>query len=192
MDQRKAEMAHTLSCRCEKTQWQVDEKARGSQVVCYCRDCQAHLTHLGRADLLHDGGTYLYQTTPDAVKITKGAENLAAQKLGPQGMIRYYTTCCHSPVVNTLKNRALPFVGLPLPDQDKRFGRVICYAHTDQGTSGRKQKGFAAAGMGIMVRALSAILSGRRASPFFTDSGDPVVAPRVLTLEERRAATPNR
>ncbi|MCT4559375.1 MAG: DUF6151 family protein [Pelagimonas sp.] len=181
--------AHGFSCDCGQTEWQVSKTAKGSQVVCYCTDCQAHLRHLDRVDLLHDGGTYIYQTTPDAVTLIKGHENLALQRLGPNGMMRYYTSCCKTPVANTLSKATLPFVGLPLKGEDPRLGPVICHAHTDKGTSGRKQTGFAAAGWGILIRAARAILSGRRASPFFTDAGEPVIHPTVLTREERRIAS---
>ena len=40
------------------------------------------------------------------------------------------------------------------------------------------------------LAAARARLTGRGASPFFDASGNPVRAPRVLTLEERAAATP--
>ncbi len=43
----------------------------------------------------------------------------------------------------------------------------------------------------IFLRHFSAELSGKGGSPLFNTDGAPIVAPRVLSLDEREAATPD-
>jgi hypothetical protein len=83
-----------------------------NRVVCYCDDCQAFVHQLGRADLLNtQGGSDIVQVAPASLTFVKGQERIAGVRLTPKGLFRYHTTCCNTPVGNTL-SPAIPFVGI--------------------------------------------------------------------------------
>ncbi|MFX6869136.1 DUF6151 family protein, partial [Acinetobacter baumannii] len=78
----------------------------------YCDDCQAFAHRLGRADLLNaQGGSDIVQVAPAALTFVKGQNRIAGMRLTPKGLFRWHTTCCNTPVGNTL-GPAIPFVGL--------------------------------------------------------------------------------
>ncbi|MBV0912807.1 DUF6151 family protein [Anianabacter salinae] len=185
-----------LRCRCGALTGRLDP-ARGSRLVCYCKDCRAYARHLGDdvANVVLDdhGGTALFQTTPDRITIDTGAEHLAALRLGPKGLLRWHTACCRTPVANTLFSPGLRFAGVPqslIAEGKDRLGPVICLNAVDQADPplGRKGYGVARAGAAVLLRHLRARLSGQGGGPFRDDGGRPVAEPRVLTLAERRAA----
>lgn len=103
-----------LRCRCGEVEGRVVDASPASvnRAVCYCDDCQAYLHHLGRTDLLNaKGGTDIVQVAPARLRFEKGADRIAGLRLGPKGLFRWYTTCCKTPVGNTMKP-AIPFVGI--------------------------------------------------------------------------------
>lgn len=87
---------------------------RGNRVVCYCDDCQSFAYFLGRADQILDahGGTDIFQTSPARLELSEGVDKLACMRLTPGGMVRWYASCCNTPVGNTMATRQMPFVGL--------------------------------------------------------------------------------
>ena len=105
-----------LRCRCGS----VRGIARGvtpssvNHCFCYCDDCQAFAHFLGRADEVLDahGGTEITQMSQASVVFTAGADNVAAMRLSPKGMIRWYTSCCRTPIGNTMPTTAMPFIGV--------------------------------------------------------------------------------
>ena len=104
----------TLSCRCGEVRGLVTSVSPHSvnRVVCYCDDCQAFLHHLGRAELLDaHGGTDIIQIAPASLSIVQGQERIVGLRLGPKGLYRWYTSCCRTPVGNTVRP-AIPFVGV--------------------------------------------------------------------------------
>ena len=67
---------------------------------------------LGRADLLNaQGGSDIVQVAPASLTFVKGQDRIAGVRLTPKGLFRYHTTCCNTPVGNTL-SPAIPFVGI--------------------------------------------------------------------------------
>jgi hypothetical protein len=86
----------------------------GNHVVCYCDDCQAFAHFLARAEDVLDahGGTEIFQMSPANVSITAGVDRLACMRLTPRGLLRWYASCCNTPIGNTLATNGLPFVGL--------------------------------------------------------------------------------
>ena len=181
-----------LTCQCGKTEWIIDVSA-GTKVVCHCADCQTFANHLDPDRPVTDdaGGTHIFQTLPDRVLFTKGAANLSLLRLSPKGLMRWYTSCCRTPVANTLPRAGIPFVGLILPPGADGFGRIVARAFTDTARRPVKGHGMARAGLAVLARAVSGRIAGaHRASPFYDSNGAPVVRPTVLTKEERRAARP--
>lgn len=103
-----------LRCRCGGVEGRVVDAAPDTvnRVVCYCDDCQAFAHHLGRADLLDEhGGTDIIQVAPASLAYTRGTERIAAVRLGPRGLHRWYATCCKTPLGNTV-GPGVPFVGV--------------------------------------------------------------------------------
>ena len=104
-----------LACSCGKVQGFMSHGASksGTRVVCYCADCQAFAQRLGRqGDILDEqGGTDIFQILPSQIQITQGLELLNCLRLSSKGVYRWYTSCCHTPVANTVSLK-LPFVAL--------------------------------------------------------------------------------
>ncbi|WNG38034.1 hypothetical protein F0U61_33420 [Archangium violaceum] len=103
-----------LQCRCGKIHgWLRDAApATVNRVVCYCDDCQAFLHHLGRAELLDEhGGSDIVQVAPSTLSFDRGLELITAVRLTPEGLYRWYASCCKTPLGNMVSPR-LPFVGI--------------------------------------------------------------------------------
>lgn len=193
----------TIQCRCGALTGEALDVDPTWYGVCYCADCQAFARALRSHDTLdEDGGTAILQMGPSHVRFTAGVEHLACLRLGPKGLMRWYAGCCDTPIGNTLAKPGLPFVGL-IHD---------CWTDAD----GRRAKDVGPASWRVNAasaltdapsdehlvrsvwRAFSMMagerLSGRyRNTPFFDAEGRPIVEPRVLSKEERAAAsTPGR
>jgi hypothetical protein len=136
-----------LSCHCGKLRGRLTRVApeTGSLVICYCRDCRAYARHLGaHAALDGHGGTEIYQTTPDNIEIEQGAEHLAALRLSEKGLIRWYASCCRTPVANTLARPGFAFAGMPVvvfpePEARDRMGPLISAVFTKTSRPARSE-----------------------------------------------------
>lgn len=86
----------------------------GRRVICYCDDCQAFANYLSTdcGILDHNGGTDIFQVSPARLAFRQGKDQLACLRLTPKGTVRWYTSCCRTPIGNTLPTGKLPFVGL--------------------------------------------------------------------------------
>ncbi len=94
----------------------------GDHVVCHCTDCQ-NLTHyLGAADrvLQAHGGTELYMGRCAKMRLTKGADKLACLHLTYKPTLRWYASCCRSPLFNSFGNGRMPYLSLLLANCDKK------------------------------------------------------------------------
>jgi Family of unknown function (DUF6151) len=188
---------HPVQCRCGTLRGYVSQPQRVNHCVCYCRDCQAFAHFLGGADEIIDaaGGTEIIQTTPAHVTLTAGAEALGCMRLSPNGLLRWYTTCCNTPIGNTLPNFRVSFVGLihnclqgggeSLDD----FGPIRMRVNTQGAKQAVKSNSLGV--MSGMLHILGNVARARidgsyRRTPFFrVGSGVPVVTPKVLSREER-------
>lgn len=170
------------------------------RLVCYCDDCQAYLRHLSRADLLDaQGGTEVMPVYPADVEILSGREQLQCIRLSPQGVFRFSTTCCNTPVANT--RPATPWVGLQrvvytvgqagLADQTLGPVRSRIMGRYAKGTApaGTPDKFNLKAFLTVMPFMLKGKLLGKsRPSPFFADDGTtPIAPPQVLSPAQRQA-----
>jgi hypothetical protein len=185
---------HKIQCQCGALSGHVRGAGTCSRVVCYCADCQAFAKFLGRAGDVLDaqGGTEIVQLAQPRVVFSQGKEHLAAVRLSDQGMIRWYAACCNTPLGNTLPDPKVSFIGLihsvlNRAKMAEDFGKNIAIVNVDSaiGEPKPKQKGLP----GMIVRFLWIILSMRiggkyRNSPLFTESGEPVVSPVILSVEE--------
>ena len=174
-----------------------------NHVICYCDDCQLFAHFLERADSILDeyGGTDILQTSPVRLEITAGEASLACMQLRPGShTVRWYASCCRTPIANTPASPGVPLVGLIHrcidvaatglsanevlgPVQGRVFRR---FARGD-----RAQLGAGGLPVSHVLRMVRLILAARwrgdqRRSPFFRPTGEPTVAPRVLSVDELR------
>jgi hypothetical protein len=193
-------MQHPLKCRCGSVEGFVSAPERANRAICYCKDCQAFAHFVGRAGEILDnqGGTDILQTTPSRVTINRGHEKLACIRLTDKGMLRWYTTCCSTPIGNTLANYKFSFVGLIhtcLENSDKSvdasFGPVKMRVNTQSAKGTVQARPIATFGrmlgiFGMLARAY--ISGGYRRTPFFAaPSGAPIAVPKILSATERQA-----
>ena len=194
------EMSHPIQCQCGCLKGELLNPKLTHRVKCYCRDCQAFAHFLGKSnDILDEqGGTDIVQTQPKNLIFSQGYEHLACMKLSKTGLIRWYASCCNTPIGNTLPNHKLPFIGLvhnclevgdrPL---DEVFGKITCYVNTESARQEPKPK---TRGLLLTIaKNLTAVLRARlngdyRQNLFFErDSGAPIATPKVLTTQENEA-----
>ncbi|MEP7281779.1 MAG: DUF6151 family protein [Rubrivivax sp.] len=107
-------LTHALRCRCGELRGSVTPAPSSKRVICYCRDCQAFARVLGHAADVLDaaGGTEVLATLPQHVQFTAGLDRLACLSLREGGLLRWYASCCRTPIGNTPRNPRLPYVGL--------------------------------------------------------------------------------
>ena len=173
---------------------------RGNHLKCYCSDCQTAANVLGYQDTLDNwGGTTVFQTIPRNVEFERGQRYLACLRLSPKGMLRWYAGCCNAPLFNVLPNSRIAMTGLNMAriaESDQAAFGPLAGVYSAKGAKNPppdlKDRGIPKAFALVFWRAVKAQLRGDSAAPFFDANGQPVVTPRVLTLEERKAARPGR
>ncbi|MGK7653803.1 DUF6151 family protein [Roseovarius sp. B08] len=199
-------MAATVrkTCRCGAVEVMLAVPARGAgtRVTCYCNDCQTAAGLFGHSDefLSPGGGSEIWQTTPDRLTLTAGAEHLEILRLSPRGLYRWHARCCGTPMFNTMSRVHLPFVGVVLRQDELAgpaagLGASRCraftkYAKPEPGAP-VADRGFAGAGLQVLRRMAGAWIGGRATSnALLGDDGAPVAPVTVIPLEQRQAAVP--
>ncbi len=181
-----------FSCSCGALAGHVtaDGVRSGTHVVCYCSDCRAGELYFQQADPA-PGPVDLFQLSPDTVVIDQGTEHLAAIRLSPKGMFRWYAKCCNTPICTTLKSARTPFAGLSVNcfDDPERLGPVVSKGYVPAADGRRKHESAHRAAWALIKRMAVARLSGRwKQTPFFDKAtGAPIVEPRVIDKSERTA-----
>jgi Family of unknown function (DUF6151) len=193
-------MSQPLQCRCGTLKGHLSNPETANHCACYCRDCRAFAHFLGRAnDILDEqGGTHVIQTVPANVTFTEGMQTLACMRLSERGLLRWYTTCCNTPVGNTLANYRVSFVSLVHScldstgkSLDGTFGPVRMHVNTKSAKGPVKSSPIAA--ISVILRFIGTLARARidgsyKQTPFFSireGVGTPIVVPRVLSLSER-------
>jgi uncharacterized protein DUF6151 len=202
-------MSHPLECKCGVIKGFVSETSGANHGICYCKDCQAYAHFLGSTTAILDrqGGSDIVQVLPRNVILTQGLGSLACMRLTPKGLLRWYASCCRTPIGNTLATPKVSFIGLlhscleagqvPIADS---FGPVVAWVNTASAIGSPKPK---VQGLGRSLRwfigtVLKARISGDyKRTPFFSaETGEPVAVPQVLAegdlarlLETVRAAS---
>ena len=131
-------------CRCGAVTGVIRDadSKRGDRVVCHCSDCQAFATRFQAAERVMDGhgGTDLYQTGCARTRIAQGRENLACIHLTEKPTLRWYATCCDTPMFNTYANGRIPYVTTLLGNCDRgavdaALGPPIGHLSVEEATS---------------------------------------------------------
>lgn len=184
-------------CRCGQVRGTVANASRRTvnRVICYCADCQAFAHELGRADLLDVyGGSDIIQVAPAALTFTQGRENIVGLRLSPNGLYRWHTRCCNTPLGNTVSPR-IPFVGIEahgFDNPDAAFDRPVgaIQARDAIGTPPGAAQRIAPA---LLIRALAKVLGWKLSGnawphPFFArETGEPLYPLTVVSRERREA-----
>ena len=188
-------MNHRLQCQCGRIRGNLLLPTTAIRAICYCKDCQAFARYLGRAaDVLDEhGGTDILATLPSHVRFEQGLDALACMSLSETGILRWYASCCRTPLGNTPRDRKTHYVGLvhsclasePL---DASFGpaRLHFNAKSARGNVRDTRLSTVLAILKLMSWIVPARLTRRyRENPFFdATSGDPIRQPQVLSKAE--------
>lgn len=184
-----------LKCSCGSVKGTLSNATPegGNRIVCCCDDCQQFATYLSRGDDVLDqfGGTEIFQVSQSQIRIHQGAQHLRALRLTQNGLTRWYTDCCKSPVANTV-NAKLPFAGvvhsfiLTKGKKDKLLGPVTAYVQTrhaigtpDYPHSAKKFP------VSLLLKTAMKILKWKsrgmeKPTVFFDDEGEPTVKPIIV------------
>jgi hypothetical protein len=191
-------MNHALRCRCGRLKGYVSHPKKVNRGVCYCKDCQAYAHFLGNTgDILDEmGGTDVVATLPKYITFTQGFEALACMSLTENGLLRWYASCCNTPIANTPRDFKVCFVGLvhtcledPSSSLESSFGPVRMRVNA-KSAKGRP-KSMPISTIASVLRFLNSLIRARlngsyTCTPFFVPGrGSPVIPVRVLTGRER-------
>lgn len=187
-------MNSNLQCKCGTVQGCVDLRKSCGHATCYCVDCQAFARFLGAQDEVLDphGGTEIVAMLPADVRFTAGVDKIACMSLSEKGLLRWYASCCRTPIANTPRDRKLPYIGVLaacLPKLDETLGPPRIALHTSSAVGETKSTPLRTffGVCRIMGNVIGARFAGRyKSNPFFVaDSSTPINEPRVLTKAER-------
>lgn len=181
-----------FACNCGKLFGSITARGvqYGTHVVCFCRDCRAAQIYFGQPDPAPEP-VDIFQMAPEEIRIDGGIEHLAAMRLGPKGMLRWYASCCNAPLATTSNTPKFPFAGFDVKrvsDPDC-LGPVTTQGFIPQADGKHKHKRLGYAVAGIVTRVLKSRLSGSwRDTPFFDqNTGQTISTPVILSKEQRKA-----
>ncbi len=166
--------------------------SNNQRLVCCCSDCQAFAKHLGREKETLDefGGSDLVQMSQSQVVIEQGHNNLQCLRLKKKGLLRWHTSCCNTPVGNTV-NAKMPFIALSSPfmdepNRDAVLGPVKAYVQTQDAIGEPNYpKKSAKFPIGTIAKMMSRMLVWKikglnKPTAFFGEDGRPIVKPRIV------------
>ncbi|MEO4045853.1 DUF6151 family protein [Pseudomonas sp. CAU 1711] len=185
---------HSVQCQCGALRGRLEGSGTCNRLICYCTDCRAFAHYLDQASAVLDeqGGTEIVQVAQPRLVFSQGEALLAAVRLSDKGMLRWYATCCGTPIGNTMATPRMPFIGLIHTCLDRRrmdedFGAQVALLNTDTalGEPKPRQRGL----LGVVARFMWIVIANRvggryRRSPLFDTSGLPRATPRVLGAGE--------
>lgn len=187
-----------LRCRCGAVKGEMDAGRAYTRATCYCKDCRAYARFVGAAGVLDaSGGTDIVAIAPAGVRFTEGTEHIACMSLSPKGLLRWYASCCRTPLGNTPRDAKTAYAGLvtvcfdaAAEAVDAAFGprgRIVLGAKSATAPVKSTTLAFIAGGLHIFAGLIGARLRRERASPFFDASGRPLREPEVISREQRAA-----
>ncbi|RZA31843.1 MAG: hypothetical protein EOP92_29090 [Lysobacteraceae bacterium] len=188
-------MALSLRCECGQVEGTVEAGHAYTRASCYCRDCQAYARWLDKPGLTDaHGGTDIVAMNPQAVRITSGAERVSCMSLTDKGLLRWYASCCRTPLGNTPRDGNTAYVGLvavalsPSKAVDDAFGpagRTRINVKSAQGEVKPTPLAFVVDGLRIFGGIIGSKLRRQPPSLFFDANGQSIRTPEVLAESER-------
>lgn len=192
------DLPFSCDCGAVKARLRHIKPGHGTRITCHCRDCQAFIYYLGRETTALDPhhGMEVFQTRPSRFEILDGTDHLAAIHMTDKPTLRWYTSCCKTPLGTTLARGNFPFLGLVTYGlennaRDLALGPSKGHVHlkeADAEQSGLKRAALPLVGAAIFTRVLRAKLAGKKEkNPFFTpENGAPITEPYRLPKDARR------
>jgi hypothetical protein len=187
----------TLSCQCGALKGQVQiEKSALFHVQCLCCDCQRFAKALNQTDAYLDqyGATELLQTYPDNFVIEQGDTHLACLKLHSKGLLRWYASCCNTPIANTIASSTVPFVGilvnnLKFSDENAKLatiGPISIKAFAKHSLIEPPVDSHQRFPLSFLPKIAFFMMKGKwkkryQPSPFFNQNGQPTVTPHLIS-----------
>jgi hypothetical protein len=194
-----AELCFSCSCGQLAGMLIAPGPANGDHLACHCTDCQNFARYLG-ADarvLQAHGGTQLYQGRCAKMRLTKGADKLACLHLTDKPTLRWYASCCRTPMFNSFANGRIPYLTTLVANCDPRqaetaLGPVIGHLmlpDTINDPQAMPRMSFAKLMCRFFGRIIKDLVSGdRKRSPLFDPKTfKPISTPYRLTEAERRS-----
>lgn len=183
-------MTLSLHCECGQVEGTVEPGHAYTRATCYCKDCQAYARWLDKPGLTDaHGGTDIVAMNPQAVRITAGARRVACMSLSDKGLLRWYASCCHTPLGNTPRDGNTAYVGMvavalsPSGAVDEAFGpaeRTRINVKSAQGEVKPTPLAFVVDGLRIFGGMIGAKLRRQPPSLFFDANAEPVRNAEVL------------
>ena len=190
----------TFSCACGTVAGTITDVGpkQGDYVYCHCTDCQAVPKLLGAEERILEraGGTALYQTSCARLSLASGKDKLAGVHMTDKPTLRWYASCCDTPLFNTYANGKLPYTTILLANCDEAgraaLGEPRGHLHLADApgeTDDLKPMSMAALLRSYFKRLVKDLFSGdRRRNPLFDPKTlEPIATPRRLTPGERAA-----
>lgn len=187
-----------LRCGCGALRGHVRASPSAIRATCYCRDCQAFACFLGTPGIVDGaGGTQVVAMLPEHVHFTGGLEHLACVSLSERGLLRWYASCCRTPIGNTPRERRVPYAGMinaclgSAQEVESAFGPLRIAVNTKSARSAVSSTPLATMqGVArLMISAARARLGGGyKNNAFFTGDGEPIRPVQVLSTAERERA----
>ena len=190
---------YAIRCKCGRLHGVLSRSAPATRAICYCRDCQAYAHALGKPESILDplGGTEVVATLQQYITFDKGADSLACLSLREQGLLRWYASCCKTPIANITRDPKLSYVGVmhsclgTSASRESAFGPARVVVNTKH-AKGKVSMSVVRTLLGIAPTIASVIrarINGTwKRSPFFGVNFEPMTKRRVLTPEERKQA----
>ncbi|WP_071674747.1 DUF6151 family protein [Nioella nitratireducens] len=172
-----------FTCRCGTVTGLLHDvrPSEGTHAMCHCNSCRRAMQLSGLGDAAAEG-VDIWQTTPDRVEITAGADQLQPMQLSPKGLYRWTARCCDTPIANTFSSPGLPFAGIlvhtltdPAP-----LGPIVAHGFVTGPDGKQRHQNGRKVIWRFLKRTVAARLSGRwRQTPFFDSDGQPIAPPRL-------------
>lgn len=183
-----------IQCDCGKFKAEINHFPENTpgRMVCYCDDCQKFLAKIHREDLLDSyGGTEVIPVYPVDFQFLEGSQYLQCNRLSPNGLNRWSSNCCQTPIGNTKAN--FPWIGVyhnVFKQTDKQALEILGPVRAR--IMGKFKKGNppfyvaekmgfneAFSVMGFLLKGL--IFHKAKRNPFFkADGKTPLVEPKIL------------
>lgn len=181
---------YKIQCQCGHVQGHLSAAASLTHLACHCQDCQTYAHAIGKADTVLDehGATDVITTLQQHVSFTQGTDKLACLSLSDQGLLRWYASCCNTPLANTARDPKMSFVALMRDRVSAPLDGVKRVAVNTRHAKG-KVAASAADGLLATARIVGSVIRARangswKRSPFFRPvTLQPLVAPRVLKAD---------
>ena len=183
-----------LQCECGSVAGRLEgfDPARADYVVCHCSDCQAFARTLDAEARILDraNGTHLLQTRCATLEIDRGRDLLACLHLTEKPTLRWYASCCDTPMFNTYRNGRVPYITTLLANCDPEGREALtrqCLGHLfldDAGVSTADLTACSPAKLALRVvpRMIRDLVGGdrRRTALFDPQTLEPIAQPQRL------------